>query len=73
MAKLMVMIDVPNHDYEELREFMVKKQPSVIPGFDFAMPKSKDGYAQVSVHQRYLDLLRQKGTWFRFELIGVRP
>ena len=73
MAKLMVMIDIPNYDYDELREMMEKKQTSTIPGLDFSVSeKSKDGYSQVAVLSRYLQPLSLGNVYF-FELIGVRP
>ncbi len=72
MAKLMVMIEIPNYDYDELREMMLKKQEAVIPGLNFCCVKSKGGNKQVQVGKRYLEPMTE-GNWIFFELIGVRP
>ena len=72
MARLMVMIDIPNYDYGELREMMLKKQGAVIPGLNFCTVKSKGGNKQVQVGKRYLESMTE-GDWIFFELLGVRP
>ena len=72
MAKIMVMIDIPNYDYDELRELMESRMTSVIPEISFAAPKSPEGYSTVRIHSRYLRT-NQEGNSLVFELIGVRP
>ena len=70
MAKLMVMIDLPEHDYELLGEAMEKHTQA--GDIDFGVIKSLDGIAQVAVPYAYIPAhyLIEK---YIFELIGVRP
>ena len=70
MAKLMVMIDLPELEYEELREMMNKHQSK--HGINFNTVKSKDGFGRVQVNKNYLKP-EQGSEWVFLELIGVRP
>ncbi len=75
MAKLMVMIDIPELSCDELRESMLKKEPCRML-VDFAFQdKSKDGYALVSVDAAVMRRLKYgtEPAGGLFELIGVRP
>lgn len=69
MAKLMVMIDFPEIDYDTLSEAMAKHKR--LGNIDFRMAKSKDGLEQVMVAPESIPLFRRED--FVFELIGVRP
>ena len=66
MAKLMVLIDIPNYDYNELREMRVHGVESTIVGLVFGKIKGN-----VLVHKRYLDN-NHEGDFYRFKLIGIR-
>ncbi|RJR32467.1 MAG: hypothetical protein C4567_18785 [Deltaproteobacteria bacterium] len=73
MAKLMVMIDVPEMDYDELRKRMLQKLAH--HWVDFSCPeKSPEGLALVIVDKGVLDRPSHvTGIKYRFELIGVKP
>jgi len=74
MAKLMVMIDIPELSYDEMREAMLQKKPCRML-VDFDLGKSKDGYALVSVSAAVMRGLKYGNApaGGLFELIGVRP
>jgi len=71
MAKIMVMIDVPNISFKKLEKMMNTHQISDV-GFIFY-----DGDNKVSIYKRLLKLSSSKihpeDECFEFELIGVRP
>ncbi len=72
MAKLMVMINIPDHEYEELSVRMKMRKATKDGQVNFNVPKSPDGFDQVEIANDLCGELGEGDTMI-FELIGVRP
>lgn len=68
MAKLMVVIEIPNYSYEELHREVIDKKAAGHDGW-----YSKEDGDRVVVDEAYLKRALCDDSFYSFELIGVRP
>lgn len=66
MAKLMVMIDIPNTSYERLRKEVIEERWE----HDWFSVEDEE---KVLVDEAYLTRSKSDDSFFAFKLIGVRP
>lgn len=67
MAKIMVMIDIPDIEYDELKRAMDNWDYTKPNRADFSRP------GRVAVHPWFVNPLKQCDGWYQFKLIGVKP
>jgi hypothetical protein len=70
MAILMVEIEVPNYEYEELREEVIIKKKK---GFEADCWYSEEDGNKVLVDETYLSRSLCDDSFYVFKLIGVKP
>jgi hypothetical protein len=71
MAKILVAIDIPNYDRQEIEKMAAELGASVVPGLLFGKLTGNLDQTVVMVHDRYLPIKRSGGLR-AYEYFGIK-